>query len=516
MSPLLAQESDEQSQAEAKEKDKLPEEIASLRGTARSAPPEYTTDILFRVARSPKVPDPIKEELLHEAFTLARLVQHPLCLGGTSHTTDTRSFNLEMAMDVALDSLSIQCRAIRALLPLDRERAVELFRSLPEPEVPVGRCEDRNVIDLTRYYQTLTDVANKGFSAEEVEEEEHVKLVLAQLRSISSSLQLAPVAKTLTDIEVTPKQLELLIDAYSERLTSVSDSDREFSFAVGRLRFANPLKELVAKVRSQKVPLLSLLSGLRDYLVRHLTGVRCEDTVAEKSFMAKAVVGLVSLYNTELRFVTDAAEEGLPPIEGEDTVPSEVKGRPEFEEFFTTQKAKHMLLGAQRLRYGAGQDYVSIETRLSPEWQRTVFDYMTELESWEPRYEESKIVFFHRKAGLYGALLDLTPKSAFKQRVLSSYGSYLGRSPVQSSHPIEFLWQLNLLLDQARSMSDEARSGLEQFQAKGGRVPNLPGDSKEEILRELTNSRSVVLALYGSAERLLPAEHRSWMLWSPL
>jgi hypothetical protein len=94
-----------------------------------------------------------------------------------------------------------------------------------------------------------------------------------------------------------------------------------------------------------------------------------------------------------------------------------------------------MLLGAQRLRYGEGQDYVSIETRLSPEWQREVFDYMTELEGWEPQYEESesKIVFFHRKAALYRALLDLTPKSAFKQRVLSSYGSYLGRSPVQSS-----------------------------------------------------------------------------------
>ena len=338
VSPLLAQESDEQSQAEAKEKDKLPEEIASLLGTARGAPPEYTTDILFRVVRSPKVPDPIKKELLHEAFTLARLVQHPRCLGGTSqHTTDTRSFKLKAAMGVALDSLSIQCRAIRALLPLDRERAVELFRSLPEPEVPVGRCEDRNVIDLTRYYQTLTDVANKGFSAEEIEEEEHVKLVLAQLRSISSSLQLAPLAKTLTDIEVTPKQLELLIDAYSERLTSVSDSDREFSFAVGSLRFANPLKELVAKVQSQKIPLLSLLSGLRDYLVRHLTSVRCEDTVAEKYFMAKAVAGLVSLYNTELRFITDAAEEGLPPIEEEDTVPSEVKGRPRFEEFWTTQ-----------------------------------------------------------------------------------------------------------------------------------------------------------------------------------
>ena len=393
MSPLLAQESDEQRQAEAKEKDKLPEEIASLLGTARSAPPEYTTDILFRVARSPEVPDPIKEELLHEAFTLARLVQHPLCLGGISRTTDTRSFKLKQAMNVALDSLSIQCRVIRALLPLDRERAVELFRSLPEPEVLVGRCEDRNVIDLTRYYQTLTDVVNKGFSAEEVEEEEHVKLVLAQLHSISSSLQLAPVAKTLTDIEVTPKQLELLIDAYSERISSVSDSDREFSFAVGRLRFANPLKKLVAKVQSQKIPLLSLVISLRDYLVRHLTGVRCEDTVAEKSFMAKAVVGLVSLYNTELRFVTDAAEEGLPPIEEEDTVPSEVKGRPRFEEFWAAQKAKHMVLGVQRLRYGDGQDHVSIETRLSPEWQRTVFDYITELESWEPQYEESKIGF---------------------------------------------------------------------------------------------------------------------------
>ena len=179
-----------------------------------------------------------------------------------------------------------------------------------------------------------------------------------------------------------------------------------------------------------------------------------------------------------------------------------------------------MLLGAQRLRYGEGQDYVSIETRLSPEWQREVFDYLTELEGWEPQYEESesksKIVFFHRKAALYRALLDLTPKSAFKQRVLSSYGSYLGRSPVQSSHPIEFLYQLNMLLDQARFMSDEAQSALEQFQAKGGGSPNLPGDSKEEILRELTNSRSAVLALYGSAERLLPAEHRSWMLWSPL
>ena len=61
MSPLLAQESDEQSQAEAKEKDKLPEEIASLLGTARGAPPEYMTDILFRVVQVTKSPRPYKE-----------------------------------------------------------------------------------------------------------------------------------------------------------------------------------------------------------------------------------------------------------------------------------------------------------------------------------------------------------------------------------------------------------------------------------------------------------------------
>src|SRR5260370_23698429 len=111
---------------------KLPEPYRSLVDLAQATPPEFGADAMLRVAESGKIKDrDAVRDLIEQAFQMAAAASFRVRMRGLPGTiTDTRSGVLSQAYDLKLDALSLQTRAVRDMLAIDKAKARHLFRDI--------------------------------------------------------------------------------------------------------------------------------------------------------------------------------------------------------------------------------------------------------------------------------------------------------------------------------------------------------------------------------------------------
>lgn len=102
----------------------------ALLDQARSLPPEFSADTMLRLAASRFAAEPKRRrELIEEAFVAgghAQLV-YPRALDGMA--ADSRP-SLEFHRN-DLEALTLQTRAVKAMLSIDPARALAMFRDIP-------------------------------------------------------------------------------------------------------------------------------------------------------------------------------------------------------------------------------------------------------------------------------------------------------------------------------------------------------------------------------------------------
>src|SRR5207245_10342454 len=103
----------------------LPTKLLELVDRARSVPPEFGADALLRLAESDAVADPdAKRELIEEAFRKAGTAQEPMKRRSLKPGAgDTRVSFQARAYAQDLDALSLQSRAVSAMLHVDKSKA---------------------------------------------------------------------------------------------------------------------------------------------------------------------------------------------------------------------------------------------------------------------------------------------------------------------------------------------------------------------------------------------------------
>ena len=195
---------------------KLAEPYRSLVDLAQATPPEFSADALLRVAESGKIQDgDAVRDLVEQAFRTAAAAMFRVrmrSLPGT--TTDTRSGVLGQASDLKLDALSLQTRAVRDMLAIDKTKARDLFRDIQPPLLVPLACDDPMVYDVGDFYQTLGQILNTAFSDKERAKEQHVNFLLDYIGQVSSPAQLAPLARMIENVNVAPAQSELLMTKF--------------------------------------------------------------------------------------------------------------------------------------------------------------------------------------------------------------------------------------------------------------------------------------------------------------
>ena len=156
--------------------------------------------------------------------------------GVAGSLVDTRSGYLSRAYDLKLDSLSLQSRAIRDMLPMDAAKARELFQEVSRPALARLTCDDPLVYDVSDFYQALGAIVEGAFTAEERKKEEHLNFLLDYVGQVSSPFQLAPLARVIKSASVSAQQRDILWNKFNGLLESMQPDDRSFTTALEDIR----------------------------------------------------------------------------------------------------------------------------------------------------------------------------------------------------------------------------------------------------------------------------------------
>jgi hypothetical protein len=470
--------------APEEEKKRLPLEVRLLVDDARSAPAEFAADALLRLAQSGKIPEPEQQrELIEEAFRLAAHAQFPLPRKylGYFHV-DTRTGYLRMAHDLKLDRLSLQCRAVRAMLAVDRRKARELFGEMPRLDIPALTCADTLIPDAADFYETLLAVAQGTFSPDEVRRQETVFFLATHLGGITSPLQVGPAAKVAADFKASPPQREILVSAFAGALKKISGDDRAFTHAAHVATGGRAVSQLREKCLAEGVATEWLLEAFRGYLVTHFGGSRCADNVRRER-KSSGLPDPVQAFNDRLAALRAGAKK-IPPIAAEEIAPTRVEGEGVFDEYWKSPQARGLLIKIKALRFGhdqkSGGQPLTPEERGTVEWREQAAQFLNALAAWESGHEKSEADFFHQKAVLFSGLIELIPPGDLRDRVLHSFLDFLRQNRMQRESRVEWFFHARQLM-----------------QVRGK-------DDRPKVIEAMGNSGDPVLQLYAALERALP------------
>jgi hypothetical protein len=457
----------------------IPFEIGLLLDKAVAVPPEFRSDALLRIVQSSAIRDPeTKARLTEEAFRLASRSQYPFKrVGLPGSKVDTREGYLAAAYELNLDALSLQCRAIRTMIPLSPLKAREMFRTIEVPKLPEKKCEDALLPDISEFYDTLREVAQRTFTAKQVAEGEQSRFLEMYVESFTSPVQVGPVAKMIRGLTPGALQLDFLVHSFSTALAKIAADDRSFSYAMGSPA-GREVGDLVATCKRQAVVPDQLLRAYREYLIRHLGGRRCVDSVMRGN-TPRATPNYVEWFNTNLRL---QGTEELQPISDDSIKPAHVDGRANYYEYWQTPQARQLLDGARQLQFGSPDrqrteqvganvraEPLSPAERASGEWQEMHRQLLNTLDKWKPEHEASVADYLHQKSVIFEGLIDVTPEGPLREKVLSDYVLFLRENQLLMESGIEWFFHLRRLISQ----SDSDRQFMELLRSSGNPVIEL-------------------------------------------
>jgi hypothetical protein len=469
------------------EEEQLKEGIAlrSLIFYAQSAQPEFTADTILRLVESGKIKDEKwKRQLLEEAFRIASEAKHPFKrthIPGSQ--VDTRSGYLANALQLNLDSLSLQCRCVQAMLGVDKERARELFKELSEFKLPALNCEESLIYDISFYYQTATSLAQTAFSEKEMRRGEPVYFAQNCVENINTPSQIEPAVNLILSLKSSPAQLETLVNVFNTALGKISGDDRSFSVPYLAQAVIGAIDQLSKVCVERKISTDELLASFRKYLVNHFTATRCRDTV--NSHQQKSIDSKLITYFHTLRTATQPSRKEIFPLSEDELKPAKIAGSSRYYPYWTSPKSKGLLLRVQNLNFKSQEEQFTDEEKQGAEWQWRLSQFLTDLAAWNVEDEKSEEDYFHQKSVQFYNVVEITPISRLRDNVVHDLVIFLSNSKLQKSNPAEWFLHVNDLIKIARSSST---------------------DDREKIIEALKQSGSTALYVYAEMERLCPPQ----------
>lgn len=454
--PKVAQEkktSAAEAQSNDTKKQKLRDpEIESLVADAQTLPPEFSADFLIRIATSDKVKEKDwKLGLLEIAFQTAANVQHQYKRNGLYWIhTDTRTGLLRFSHEQKLEALPLRCRVVQAVLQLDATKARELFERIPAIKLPELTCKDTLIFDVLDYYETLSDVANKAFSPDEIKREEHINLVSEKLSQINSPLQIGPAAYTIQSLKLTTNQLVQLKSLFITILKNIKGDDRSFSQAMLWGATTHNVTTLIDKCEKNNISGVELLGVYRNFLVTHLTNTRCADYEKFHNGVSQTVEGAL---NDFVRWRDERFTKDYTPITVEGIKPAKLEGKAEINEYWQSPETRLLMQKIVQLRFGVGEppnltdkEPLTLEQRSELKWRKKLAEFLQDFRKWRSEAEKSESDYFHQKCIILEGLNDLTPSDTSHDSVLREYLNFLSDSAMQRDNPIEWYWHVKRLI----------------------------------------------------------------------
>jgi hypothetical protein len=456
------------------ERQKLYPELVRILELSNGVPPEFTAEALLRAAEASFLADrDWKKELVSDAFQTASKVKTlvPRVNAVGNLIEGTPSSMTAQGASAGLDRLTLQMRAVRDQLPMDGAKARDMFSTAGRPSPRRASCEDSMIDNVAPYFEALARVVDAGFSSADKSKDAHAQFMAAEMRKITSPVEIGPAARAIVATSLLPPQLEMVSGAFAGAVEKVSGDDRSFSAVLPTTDRA--VNAVIQKLRTAGLSPDALTSAYRKYLMQNLGGARCEDTGASKSTAVAAIGG----------GVLDGSESILLGIDPATVKPSKIEGKPKLGRFANSEEAGNFRRGFQELMFGSGGRGLSDDQKKTPQWREKFTGLIDAVNEMKRDNGESASDFFYRKAGAYTVVLMAAPPGPDRDRVLPQYIAFLRTTDMQN---------------------EDVLGWFHQVQALAGMTLSLNVDEHAKLLAALGASGHPVLRLYAEEETVLP------------
>jgi hypothetical protein len=463
---------------------RLPD-ILTLVDQARALPSEFRADTLLRLAESSLSTQARKQQLIEEAFWAGSHATLPYMerADGRSDSVATNAFRANR-----LEGLTLQSKAVQAMLPLDSRKALRLFEQISPLHLPRLNCSAISTPDVVDYYQTALLVFENSFSPQQRRAGDDVALLSQLVAGIESPGQVPPALEMLFAAKLTPDQRLDLLSSLGAELQGMSPSDREYGAAETTLVSAISPERL----RPEDAPVL--LPALRSYIVGHLSARRCTDNMPAAGKLAKSAEQFNSMVRKldpgESRYKTISAEEAKAAGDN-GTYQRTLFGQSAQSQEIT--EAVRWLTHGNRVHNGQVLRWTLAE-RSRQDWLVHYGDAAKLVHDLEESDEKSPEAFFCMKADSLNALATLAPPGTTRDKAMGEYREFLEAYYSSIENPNPWFTMVRHMLYTARF-------------AEG------PTD-RVWILEQLARSSNPIIVLYAKLEAALgppketyPPEH---------
>ena len=450
-----------------------PKEVLGLVDQARALPPEFSADTLLRIAGSPLVTEPAwKRELIEEAFRTGSHAQLPFRRRGGPYTDERTSHE---AWDHGLEALTLQTRAVEAMILLDPLRARTMYEEIVLPGLGNPTCQEILTPNVDAYYETALKVFERGYTEKERLKGEPLHLLESRVQTMQAPEQVPPVSKLILGANVTPAERERLRGSFAVALDRVKGSDRVYA----RTEF--DLARMLAGVLRTGDTAGALMAAMRSYLVRQVSGPRCSE-----SFSAKNVGNSVRDFNLLVQQLNDGGAD-YTKISPEESTPLKDEGTYKDDQFWQSPRSKQVLDALKWLNHGnrdlpGDNRFWTLEERSTMEWNTHYLDTLKLIEGWKPDEEPAPEDYYAMKAHAYMLLAGLVPPGKARDNAMGIYRSFLEQSYFLIENHNFWFTDVGFMLNTARAAKD-------------------PND-RNWMLDELSRSANPVIALCARLEEL--------------
>jgi hypothetical protein len=424
--------------------------IQSAIDRARAVPAEFAADAMLRIAALPSLDAARRISLIEEAFHRAAEAQQPFKRRSAMPQLTSNIGFQQRAYAQNLDALSLRTRAVQEMLPLDPAKARLLFLAIPLLHLPAVGCQEVLVFDAAGYYQALSEVARRAFTAQQLAAGEAFQLVRQRLALLSSPAEIAPAARAIAASGLPEAEFAGALAAFLPALKKIAGDDRSFTFYLPEAGAA--VQTLIAGMPSRGASPLPLIEAYRLYLVQNLAAPRCaDDDVMEGSEGSASGAALDARAATAIRFFNQSVRQ--PPLQ---TIqPSEVAatGNAGVASGMRSCESPECAAIASQYRaliFNLTGGPLPTAARDSDEWQGRFEDALAALRAWPDQTEDAapleRAQQFREKCAFFTDLANLPRDARLRQLTLRAMLDYLRRNRDRAPSRLEWLLPVNVLI----------------------------------------------------------------------
>jgi hypothetical protein len=434
---------------------------------ARDLPPEFAADLLLRLASSPLVTEKKwQAELIDEAYWSGG--RSPLPYQQWADRMD--SLPTRQVRANRLEALTLQTRAIQAMLSLDPGRALRMDEEMGPLVLPDPDCSEIITPDVSAYYRTAGAVFERSFTPTQRKEEADIVFLKRMIAAIDAPAEIPPALQTILAVKVTSEQRVVLLNALAGRMDRVAGSDRSFGVTEATL---------VPEFRPDLAEAPAFVAALRTYILRHVRGRRCADNIVPAGKVSKSVTQF-----NDLVFKLDPGGERFKPIPESEARPMADAGSYQPHLLWKSPRARAVLAALQWLHHGNRQPFEehmwTLEERSTTEWLEHFQETLKLMDDWKESSENSPDEYLCMVTDALSDMAALAPPGRTRDTAMSTYLEVLEEHYASVENRNLWFTQFRQMLYRARFSKDPA--------------------DKTWILNAMARSKNPIIALYARIE----------------